>query len=86
MYPKRAIAVTLPVHMDDGHTRHSRATACNIISRSDRPKAGTRFAPTLSMGEKNGCACYVDELEMRSGYLPYGGPKARGWQSDENFP
>ena len=40
-YPKRAVAVTLPVHMDDGSTpKRFRVIAFNITLRWDRPRAG----------------------------------------------
>jgi len=44
-YPKRAVAVTLPVHMDDGSTKAFQGYVSNITSRSARPRAarGSRF-------------------------------------------
>ena len=63
-YPKRAVAVTLPVHMDDGSTRAFRVTACNIISRSARPRADCVIIRRFN--GRSGRARDVDELEMRA--------------------
>src|SRR5207302_11325460 len=51
MYPKRAVAVTLPVHMDDGSTRTFQGYGGQHHLMLGPTKGGTRFAPTLSMGE-----------------------------------
>ena len=65
MYPKRAVAVTLPVHMDDGSTKTFQGYRVQHHLTLGPTKGGTRFAPTLSMGET--AARDVDELEMRAG-------------------
>jgi glutamate dehydrogenase/leucine dehydrogenase len=57
MYPKRAIAVTLPVHMDDGSTRLSRVTASNITSRLGRPKAAPVSRPIFRWAKRRRWRC-----------------------------
>jgi glutamate dehydrogenase (NAD(P)+) len=64
MYPKRAIAVTLPVHMDDGSTKTFQGYRVQHHLTLGPTKGGTRFAPSLSMGETAALA-----------NLPYGGAK-----------
>jgi len=61
MYPKRAVAVTLPVHMMTAARERSKVIAFNIILRS-ADQSGTRFAPSLSMARP--LRSHVDELEM----------------------
>jgi len=51
MYPKRAVAVTLPVHMDDGTTKTFQGYRVQHHLTLGPTKGGTRFAPSLSMGE-----------------------------------
>ena len=65
MYPKRAIAVTLPVHMDDGSTRTFQGYRVQHHLTLGPTKGGTRFAPILLHGG-NRRAGDVDELEMRA--------------------
>ena len=50
-YPKRAMAVTLPVHMDDGSTKAFQGYRVQHHIALGPTKGGTRFAPSLSMGE-----------------------------------
>src|SRR2546429_9712829 len=74
-YPKRAIAVTLPVHMDDGSTQAFQGYRVQHHIALGPTKGGTRFAPSLSMGETATLA-----MRMRSkcalAQLPY--RRARG--------
>ena len=65
MYPKRAVAVTLPVHMDDGSTKTFQGYRVQHHLTLGPTKGGTRFAPNLSMGETAALGD-VDELEMRA--------------------
>src|SRR5438067_11015745 len=51
MYPKRAIAVTLLVHMDDGSTRAFQGYRVQHHLPLGPTKGATRFAPSRSMGE-----------------------------------
>ena len=65
-YPKRAVAVTLPVHMDDGSTRAFQGYRVQHHIALGPTKGGTRFAPFAFDG-RNGGTGDVDELEMRAG-------------------
>ena len=46
-YPKRAMAVTLPVHMDDGSTKAFQGYRVQHHIALGPTKGGTRFAPSL---------------------------------------
>ena len=59
MYPKRAIAVTLPVHMDDGSTKTFQGYRVQHHLTLGPTKGGTRFAPSLSMGETAALAMWM---------------------------
>jgi glutamate dehydrogenase (NAD(P)+) len=74
MYPKRAIAVTLPVHMDDGSTRTFQGYRVQHHLTLGPTKGGTRFAPTLSMGETAALAMWMS-WKCALANLPYGGAK-----------
>ena len=73
-YPKRAIAVTLPVHMDDGSTRAFQGNRVQHHIALGPTKGGTRFAPTLSMGETAALAMWMS-WKCALANLPYGGAK-----------
>src|SRR5438270_10935819 len=72
MYPKRAIAVTLPVHMDDGSTKTFQGYRVQHHLTLGPTKGGTRFAPYLSLGETAALAMWMSWKCARNG-LPYGG-------------
>src|SRR6478672_5448823 len=74
MYPKRAMAVTLPVHMDDGSTRTFQGYRIQHHLTLGPTKGGTRFAPTLSMGETAALAMWMS-WKCALANLPYGGAK-----------
>ena len=74
MYPKRAIAVTLPVHMDDGSTRTFQGYRVQHHLTLGPTKGGTRFAPNLSMGETAALAMWMS-WKCALSNLPYGGAK-----------
>src|SRR5207248_6573142 len=74
MYPKRAIAVTLPVHMDDGSTKTFQGYRVQHHLTLGPTKGGTRFAPSLSMGETAALAMWMSWKCALNG-LPYGGAK-----------
>ena len=74
MYPKRAIAVTLPVHMDDGHTETFQGYRVQHHLTLGPTKGGTRFAPNLSMGETAALAMWMS-WKCALANLPYGGAK-----------
>src|SRR5436190_2240417 len=70
-YPKRAIAVTLPVHMDDGSTRAFQGYRVQHHIALGPTKGGTRFAPSLSMGETAALAMWMS-WKCALAQLPYG--------------
>ena len=74
MMPKRAIAVTLPVHMDDGSTKTFQGYRVQHHLTLGPTKGGTRFAPDLSMGETAALAMWMSWKCALNG-LPYGGAK-----------
>ena len=74
MYPKRSMAVTLPVHMDDGSTRTFQGYRVQHHLTLGPTKGGTRFAPNLSMGETAALAMWMS-WKCALANLPYGGAK-----------
>jgi glutamate dehydrogenase (NAD(P)+) len=74
MFPKRAIAVTLPVHMDDGSTKTFQGYRVQHHLTLGPTKGGTRFAPSLSMGETAALAMWMS-WKCALANLPYGGAK-----------
>ncbi len=74
MLPKRAMAVTLPVHMDDGTTQTFQGYRVQHHLTLGPTKGGTRFAPTLSMGETAALAMWMS-WKCALNNLPYGGAK-----------
>ena len=72
--PKRAIAVTLPVHMDDGSTQTFQGYRVQHHLTLGPTKGGTRFAPSLSMGETAALAMWMS-WKCALANLPYGGAK-----------
>src|SRR5215467_1101265 len=74
MYPKRAIAVTLPVHMDDGSTKTFQGYRVQHHLTLGPTKGGTRFAPNLSVGETAAMAMWMS-WKCALNNLPYGGAK-----------
>jgi glutamate dehydrogenase (NAD(P)+) len=74
MYPKRAVAVTLPVHMDDGSTKTFQGYRVQHHLTLGPTKGGTRFAPSLSMGETAALAMWMS-WKCALANLPYGGAK-----------
>src|SRR5438105_11798344 len=73
-YPKRAVAVTLPVHMDDGSTQAFQGYRVQHHIALGPTKGGTRFAPSLSMGETAALAMWMS-WKCALSNLPYGGAK-----------
>ncbi|MFL6529336.1 MAG: Glu/Leu/Phe/Val family dehydrogenase [Chthoniobacterales bacterium] len=74
MLPKRAVAVTLPVHMDDGSTQTFQGYRVQHHLTLGPTKGGTRFAPNLSMGETAALAMWMS-WKVALANLPYGGAK-----------
>src|SRR4026209_2895588 len=74
MLPKRAIAVTLPIHMDDGSVQTFQGYRVQHHLTLGPTKGGTRFAPNLSMGETAALAMWMS-WKCALANLPYGGAK-----------
>ena len=74
MFPKRAMAVTLPIHMDDGTTQTFQGYRVQHHLTLGPTKGGTRFAPNLSMGETAALAMWMS-WKCALNHLPYGGAK-----------
>jgi glutamate dehydrogenase (NAD(P)+) len=74
MLPKRAVAVTLPVHMDDGSTKTFQGFRVQHHLTLGPTKGGTRFSPNLSMGETAALAMWMS-WKCALSNLPYGGAK-----------
>ena len=74
MLPKRSVAVTLPVHMDDGSTQTFQGYRVQHHLTLGPTKGGTRFAPNLSMGETAALAMWMS-WKCALANLPYGGAK-----------
>ena len=84
MFPKRAVAVTLPVHMDDGSTQTFQGYRVQHHLTLGPTKGGTRFAP--SFHGRNRRARDVDELEMRAGQFALWRRERRNrLRSDQTF-
>ena len=74
LYPKRAVAVTIPVNMDDGRTRIFTGYRVQHHLTLGPTKGGTRFSPRLDLGEVAALAVWMSWKCALVG-LPYGGAK-----------
>ncbi|WP_407123237.1 Glu/Leu/Phe/Val family dehydrogenase [Bradyrhizobium sp. STM 3561] len=74
LYPKRAIAVSIPVNMDDGQTRVFQGYRVQDHLTLGPTKGGTRFSPDLDVGEVAALAIWMSWKCALAG-LPYGGAK-----------
>ncbi|HET6306924.1 MAG TPA: Glu/Leu/Phe/Val dehydrogenase [Rhodopila sp.] len=74
LYPKRTIAVSIPVHMDDGRTEVFQGYRVQHHLTLGPTKGGTRFAPTLDVGETAALAVWMS-WKCALANLPYGGAK-----------
>lgn len=74
LYPKRAITVTLPIHMDDGRTEVFHGYRVQHHLTLGPTKGGTRFHPSVTMGEVAALAMWMSWKCALAG-LPYGGAK-----------
>ena len=74
LYPKRAIAVSCPIHRDDGSTAVYQGYRVQHHLTLGPTKGGTRFAPNLDMGEVAALAIWMSWKCALAG-LPYGGAK-----------
>src|SRR5436189_4971453 len=76
-YPKRAVAVTLPVHMDDGSTKAFQGYRVQHHIALGPAKGGTRFTLSLSMGETAALAMWLS-WRCALAQLPCGGLRRGG--------
>ena len=72
--PKRAIAVTCPIHRDDGTVAVYEGYRVQHHLALGPTKGGTRFAPGVDMGEVGALAIWMSWKCALAG-LPYGGGK-----------
>ena len=80
MFPKRSITVAVPVRMDDGAVRVFEGYRVQHHLSMGPTKGGTRFAPSVTMGEVAALAMWMSWKCALAG-LPYGGAKG-GVQCD----
>ena len=74
LYPKRAITVSVPVHMDDGRTEVFQGYRVQHHLTLGPTKGGTRFSSSLHVGEVAALAIWMSWKCALAG-LPYGGAK-----------
>jgi glutamate dehydrogenase (NAD(P)+) len=74
LYPKRAIAVSCPIHRDDGSTAVFQGYRVQHLLTMGPTKGGTRFAPSVDIGEVGALAVWMSWKCALAG-LPYGGAK-----------
>ncbi len=74
LMPKRAIAVSVPIHRDDGRTEVFQGYRVQHHLTLGPGKGGTRFAPDLEMGEVAALAIWMS-WKCALADLPYGGAK-----------
>ncbi|HET6234164.1 MAG TPA: Glu/Leu/Phe/Val dehydrogenase [Acetobacteraceae bacterium] len=74
LYPKRAITVSCPIHRDDGSTVVYQGYRVQHHLTLGPTKGGTRFSPSLEIGEVAALAVWMSWKCALAG-LPYGGAK-----------
>jgi glutamate dehydrogenase (NAD(P)+) len=74
LYPKRAIAVSCPIHRDDGTTAVFQGYRVQHHLTLGPTKGGTRFSPSVDIGEVGALAVWMSWKCALAG-LPYGGAK-----------
>ena len=74
LYPKRAVAVSVPIHMDDGRTVVFQGYRVQHHLTLGPTKGGTRFSAKLDVGEVAALAIWMSWKCALAG-LPYGGAK-----------
>src|SRR5258707_917264 len=74
LYPKRAVAVSCPIHRDDGTTSVFQGYRVQHLLTMGPTKGGTRFAPSVDIGEVGALAVWMSWKCALAG-LPYGGAK-----------
>ncbi len=73
-FPKRALTVALPVHMDDGSTRVFTGHRVQHHLTLGPTKGGLRYHPEVALGEVAALAMWMSWKCALAG-LPYGGAK-----------
>jgi glutamate dehydrogenase (NAD(P)+) len=73
-FPKRSLSVSIPVRMDDGSTQVFQGYRVQHTLAMGPTKGGTRFGPTVTMGEMAALAMWMSWKCALAG-LPYGGAK-----------
>ncbi len=74
LYPKRAIVVSVPIHMDDGREVVFAGFRVQHHLTLGPAKGGTRFAPNVDIGEVAALAIWMS-WKCALAELPYGGGK-----------
>ncbi len=74
LFPKRAIVVSCPIHMDDGRTQVFTGYRVQHHLTLGPAKGGTRFAPNVDIGEMGALAIWMS-WKCALADLPYGGGK-----------
>jgi glutamate dehydrogenase (NAD(P)+) len=74
LYPKRAIAISCPIHLDDGRTAVFQGYRVQHHLTLGPTKGGTRFSASVDMGEVAALAIWMSWKCALAG-LPYGGAK-----------
>jgi glutamate dehydrogenase (NAD(P)+) len=74
LYPKRAIAVSCPIHRDDGSTAVFQGYRVQHHLSLGPTKGGTRFSASVDIGEVAALAIWMSWKCALAG-LPYGGAK-----------
>jgi glutamate dehydrogenase (NAD(P)+) len=74
LFPKRAIVVSCPIHMDDGRTQVFTGYRVQHHLTLGPAKGGTRFAPNVDIGEIAALAVWMS-WKCALADLPYGGAK-----------
>jgi glutamate dehydrogenase (NAD(P)+) len=74
LYPKRAMTVSIPVHMDDGSTAVFEGYRVQHHLTLGATKGGVRFAPNVDIGEVGALSIWMSWKCALAG-LPYGGAK-----------
>lgn len=74
LLPKRTIAVSCPIHRDDGSTAVFQGFRVQHHLTRGPTKGGTRFAPSVDLGEVAALAIWMSWKCALAG-LPYGGGK-----------
>ncbi|MDO6963933.1 Glu/Leu/Phe/Val family dehydrogenase [Rhizobium alvei] len=74
LYPKRAITISCPIHLDNGETAVFQGYRVQHHLTLGPTKGGTRFAPSVDIGEVSALAIWMSWKCALAG-LPYGGAK-----------